>query len=124
LSAGRVRFPEIGKVMSDGEVFGEGGLFAPQKRPNVTAESRLGGLAAERRSACGVQHGSKSDEVGGAEDHAISGRDIHEIEVNSARAILRLRSAGTPGRSLTSTTATLRSQGTARWEMPSRCRSR
>ena len=35
---GEVRFPEIGKVVSDGQVFGEVGLFAPQ---NVRALSAV-----------------------------------------------------------------------------------
>jgi len=34
---GRVRLPEIGKVMTDGEVFGEVGLFAPQHRRTTSA---------------------------------------------------------------------------------------
>jgi len=34
---GRVRLPEIGRVMSDGEVFGEVGLFAPQHRRTTGA---------------------------------------------------------------------------------------
>ena len=34
---GRVRFPEIGKVVSDGQVFGEVGLFAPQHVRAVSA---------------------------------------------------------------------------------------
>ena len=34
---GRVRFPEIGKVMSAGAVFGEVGLFAPQNVRTVSA---------------------------------------------------------------------------------------
>jgi CRP/FNR family transcriptional regulator, cyclic AMP receptor protein len=34
---GRVRFTEIGKVMSDGEVFGEVGLFAPRNVRTVSA---------------------------------------------------------------------------------------
>src|SRR3954453_960361 len=38
-----------------------------------------------------------------------------------ARAILRVRSARTPGRSSTSTTTTSRSRVTARWEIPSKC---
>src|SRR6185503_4292794 len=40
-----------------------------------------------------------------------------------ARAILRVRSARTPGRSSTSTTTTSRSRLTARWEMASECRA-
>ena len=34
---GRVRFTEIGKVMSDGEVFGEVGLFAPRNVRTLSA---------------------------------------------------------------------------------------
>jgi CRP/FNR family transcriptional regulator, cyclic AMP receptor protein len=34
---GRVRLPEIGKVMSGGDVFGEVGLFAPQHRRTTSA---------------------------------------------------------------------------------------
>jgi CRP/FNR family cyclic AMP-dependent transcriptional regulator len=34
---GRVRLPEIGKVMSEGDVFGEVGLFAPQHLRTVSA---------------------------------------------------------------------------------------
>src|SRR5215211_1994785 len=34
---GRVRFPEIGRVISDGEVFGEVGLFAPNKVRTLSA---------------------------------------------------------------------------------------
>src|ERR671937_2721965 len=34
---GRVRFPQIGKVISDGEVFGEVGLFAPQNVRTLSA---------------------------------------------------------------------------------------
>jgi len=34
---GRVRFPEIGRVMSHGEVFGEVGLFAPNKVRTLSA---------------------------------------------------------------------------------------
>jgi CRP/FNR family transcriptional regulator, cyclic AMP receptor protein len=37
IERGRVRFPEIGKVMSDGEVFGEVGLFAPHKVRTLSA---------------------------------------------------------------------------------------
>jgi len=34
---GQVRFPELGKVISDGQVFGEVGLFAPQNARTVSA---------------------------------------------------------------------------------------
>jgi CRP/FNR family transcriptional regulator, cyclic AMP receptor protein len=34
---GRVRFPELGKVVGDGQVFGEVGLFAPQNVRTVSA---------------------------------------------------------------------------------------
>jgi len=34
---GRVRLPELGKVVSDGQVFGEVGLFAPQNMRTVSA---------------------------------------------------------------------------------------
>jgi CRP/FNR family transcriptional regulator, cyclic AMP receptor protein len=34
---GEVRFPEIGKVVSDGHVFGEVGLFAPQNMRGLSA---------------------------------------------------------------------------------------
>jgi CRP/FNR family cyclic AMP-dependent transcriptional regulator len=34
---GRVRFPELGKVVRDGQVFGEVGLFAPQNARTVSA---------------------------------------------------------------------------------------
>ena len=37
IQAGRVRFTEIGKVMSDGQVFGEVGLFAPQNVRTLSA---------------------------------------------------------------------------------------
>jgi CRP-like cAMP-binding protein len=34
---GRVRFPELGEVVGDGQVFGEVGLFAPQNARTVSA---------------------------------------------------------------------------------------
>lgn len=37
LQHGRVRFPEIGKVVCDGQVFGEVGLFAPQNVRTLSA---------------------------------------------------------------------------------------
>ena len=37
IERGHVRFPEIGRVMSDGDVFGEVGLFAPNKVRTLSA---------------------------------------------------------------------------------------
>jgi CRP/FNR family cyclic AMP-dependent transcriptional regulator len=49
---GRVRIPEIGKVMSDGEVFGEVGLFAPEHVRTASArcdgECRLHTITREK----------------------------------------------------------------------------